>query len=368
MDIEFMPLFERMLFLLKRKGLQYTCNYIYFKVLWGKRTAFLSKILHLFESYPAYIEIEVTTRCNLRCVMCEHTYWAEPNRDMTFEQFTGIVDQFPKLKWIGLTGIGESFLHKDFLKMLRYVKERNIMVELFDTFFFIDAKTSRELLELEIDTFLISFDAATKETYEKIRVGSDFDRVVNNLRTFIRLRSGMKTPFPHIEFHFTVTRHNHHEMLQYIDFVNSLCMEDKFRIRFTRMLHSYEHTKDMFVEIPEETIREVEKKAGEIGIPVDWNADVCPDESRKSFCECVEWTMPFIFVTGDVVPCCAANEAGQRDYQRATALGNIFENSFKDIWNGDKYRELRAKLRDGTAPEPCVKCPLYVFRKARSAR
>ena len=66
------------------------------------------------------MEIEVTTRCNLKCIICEHTYWDEPNRDMSFEQFKGIVDQFPKLKWIGLTGIGESFINKDFMKMLRY--------------------------------------------------------------------------------------------------------------------------------------------------------------------------------------------------------------------------------------------------------
>jgi MoaA/NifB/PqqE/SkfB family radical SAM enzyme len=314
-------------------------------------------MLHWWEPYPSYIEIEVTTRCNLRCILCERTYWDEPNKDMSFEEFKMIGDQFPRLKWIGLTGIGESFINKDFIKMLRYVKERNIFVEIYDTFFFIDEKISNELIDLGIDIIFVSLDAATKETYEKIRVGSNFERVINNIQTFIKLRRERKAAFPRLHFHFVVNKLNYHEIPQYIELIDSFSKEEKFRIQFSRMLHEFEQTKGFFMEVPEKIIQDTEFKARDKGIPVIWNLDI--HTSKKPVYRCVEWTMPFIFVTGHVIPCCSGNEAGKRDFQKRTALGNIFEQNFKDIWNGEKYKQLRRSLKKGKVPLQCKNCCLY---------
>ncbi|MFC1755621.1 radical SAM protein, partial [Thermoproteota archaeon] len=131
--------------LIEEKGYRCAYNYIYYSAMYNTKNPFLIKLLQLLNPYPVYIEIEVTTRCNLRCIMCEHTYWKEKSQDMPFKDFKMIVDQFPHLIWIGLTGIGESFMNKDFLKMLRYVKSRKISVELFDTFYFIDNEIGQEI-------------------------------------------------------------------------------------------------------------------------------------------------------------------------------------------------------------------------------
>ncbi|MCK5628450.1 radical SAM protein, partial [Candidatus Bathyarchaeota archaeon] len=183
--------------LLREKGLRYTYNIIHFGFFWGwiRNHSNLIKMLNWFAPYPSYIEIEVTTKCNLKCIMCEHTYWNETDRDMSFEDFKGIIDQFPRLKWIGLTGIGESFLNKDFIKMLRYVKAKNIIVELYDTFYFVDGNVAEELIDLQVDNIFASIDAATKETYEKIRVGSNFERVINNVTNIFQLKKKKKVSY-----------------------------------------------------------------------------------------------------------------------------------------------------------------------------
>lgn len=360
MNFELMPIHKKLFFLLREKGLRYTYNYIYFNALWTTRHPLITKLLHRLESYPPYIEIEVTTRCNLRCILCERTYWNEPGRDMSLEQFRMIVDQFPRLKWIGLSGIGESFMNKDFMAMLSYVKSRNIMVEMYDTFYFTDERTAKELIDMEVDIIFVSLDAATKETYEKIRVGSSFERVVNNVKTLIRLKEERNAAFPRLHFHFVVNKLNYHEIPLYIELVDSLSSREKYRIQFSRMLHEFEQTKDMFMEVPENIINETQRKAQEAGIPVIWNLDASC--SKKRIDQCVEWTMPFIFVTGHVIPCCSTNEAGRRDFQKATALGNIFEQRFEDIWHGEKYTRLRKLLKEGRIPAPCVNCCLYDFR------
>lgn len=349
--------FKRLVFLLRTKGLKYTYNYIHFSLLFGTKDPLLLKFLYWLEPYPSYIEIEVTTRCGLKCIMCEHTYWKEKNRDMSFSEFKSIVDQFPGLKWIGLTGIGESFLNKDFIKMLGYVKGKDIFVELYDNFYFLDNKTIKELFELGIDKIFISLDAATKETYEKIRVGSNFGKVVNNLKTLFRLKKERKAYFPQIGFHYIVNKLNLKEIPQYIDLVHSLTNGQNTVIRFTRMLHSFKEVENLFTEIPPEIIKLSEDKAKKLGIEVDWNADV-PTE-KPSLEKCTEWTMPFVFATGDVIPCCAGNEAGNRDFQKRTALGNVFEKSFKEIWKGQKYTDLRKKLKEGKVPPACINCSLY---------
>ena len=89
---------RRIIFLLRKKGWRYAWNLIHFNLFFGTKNPLVLKLLYWLEPYPSYLEIETTTRCNLKCIMCEHTYWKEQNRDMTFEQFKYIVDQFPKFQ------------------------------------------------------------------------------------------------------------------------------------------------------------------------------------------------------------------------------------------------------------------------------
>jgi len=350
--------------LLKTKGFKYTYNRIWFHFFWSivKDYPRLLAIVSWFAPYPTYFEIEVTTKCNLKCIMCEHTYWKEPNRDMSFEQFKMIVDQFPRLKWIGMTGIGESFLNKDFVKMLEYVKKKGVYVEIFDNFYYLNEDLCRKIVELEIESVLPSIDGATKETYEKIRVGSNFDRVTENLRTLFRIKKEMKKEYPFVCFHYIVNKLNYHEMIKFLEYVHDLAQGDYIAVQYTRLLHPYTEVKDLFVEIPPETRQAVEKKAKELGIELRWNADV-PEDKPPVKC-CAAWTMPFIFVTGHVIPCCAENEAGDREFQKATSMGNIFEKSMKEIWYGKKYTELRKMLRQNKIPPACVKCPVFDLKKS----
>ena len=349
---------RRMIYLIRKQGLKVAYNKMYFYLLWAwiRNHKTLCNIYLKHTPYPRYIEVEVTTRCNLKCLMCEHTYWNEPNKDMSFDEFKYIVDQFPNLVWIGLTGIGESFVNKDFLQMIEYVKSKNITVELYDTFYFINRNTSVILINLGIDKILISLDAATKETYEKIRVGSNFDRVINNVNGLFAQKRIYKSDFPEISFHYIIIKPNIDEVLPYIDLVYSISGTTS-PIQFSQSLHNYKEINDLFIEVPEELISIAELKAKTLGIKIIWSLDVPKIKSPMN--ECVEWNMPFIFVNGDVIPCCASNESGNRENQKKLKLGNIFETSFKEIWNGELYQELRNGLLNKQIPKQCINCCIY---------
>ena len=302
----------------------------------------------------------MTTNCMLRCVMCEHTYWNIPRYDMTFEQFEKLLNQFPKLKWIGLTGIGESFLNKDFLRILELVKKRGIFVELYDNFFLIDERVSQRLVELEVDRILISMESCTKETYEKIRVGSNFDRVVTNIKRLFEIKKERGAHFPEVDFHYILMSNNAHEALPYLDLVHEITRGEPVSVQYSRMLHNFPEVANLFVEVAPSVIEQIARRGKELGISVHWNADIpgCKPSAKK----CTEWIMPFIFANGEITPCCALNEEGDREFQLRTSMGSIFSQDFQDIWSGERYRNLREGLATGRIPAPCVRCPLYEIK------
>jgi MoaA/NifB/PqqE/SkfB family radical SAM enzyme len=346
-----------LLFLLRTKGWAYTYNYIHFKLFYYTEKPFLSRLLHWLDPYPPYIEIETTTACNLRCLICEHTYWKEKNLNMSYETFKKILDQFPNLKWIGLTGIGESFLNKDFMKILKLVKSRNIYVEMFDTFFFVDQDKAKELVDLQVDKIIPSIDGATAETYNKIRVGSDFEKVTANVRGLIEYKKSRRAHFPELDFHFIINKLNVHEIPAYVDYVHDLTC-GAGHIYFTRLLHSFPEVHHLYVEnIPQGLIDEAKAKAVKYGMRVKWNINLKLDKPSTNMC--TAWVMPFVFVTGEVICCCATNEGNIRHLQKKHSFGNVFEQQFKQIWDSPRYRAFRKALAKGAAPIQCQNCCNY---------
>lgn len=306
--------------------------------------------------YPEAIEVETTTKCNLSCTICEHTYWNEKSRDMTFEEFKGIVDQFPKLKWIGLTGIGSSFLNKDYMKMLRYLKRRSIYVELFDSFTQLNKNIARELVEIGVDKICLSMDAATKETYEKIRVGANFEKVLDNVRTLLHMKKEMKTPIPEFWFHYIVNKDNVYEMPQFVELVHSLGVNKTGgSLLYWTDLLSFKEVKHLETDIPDDIWQEVLRKGKKLGIEMWWNPDFTP---HKPISKCVRFTEPFILVTGHLQPCCIINEANMRDFQKENAVCNLFEQDFRDVWRNE-YKHLRDMIHRNEIPQVCRYCRCF---------
>jgi len=57
------------------KGLKWTYNWTHFNLLWMSKDQNIIDLLYELSPYPQYIEVETTTACNLKCKICEHTYW-----------------------------------------------------------------------------------------------------------------------------------------------------------------------------------------------------------------------------------------------------------------------------------------------------
>lgn len=304
-----------------------------------------------FAPYPREIEVEVTTRCHLRCVMCEHTHWSEKAQDLSFEDFKMIVDQFPSLRFIGPTGEGSSFLNSRYLDMLAYARSRGAFIKVVESLTNISKEQMKEIIRIGVNRIVCSLDGATKETYEGIRKGASLNTVISNVATLLDLKKSMNSPLPDLTFRFIIMTTNYRELPQFIRLVRSFGAGDSINIVGTL---DFPEIEPLSIADKREYLEEVARIAREecIQIPLG------PTMTLGPITKCSMWVQPYFMIGGYVLPCCGVLMSNRRDYLRKYALGNIYEKPFREIWDSEAYRALRASVprREGPLHPLCVDC------------
>lgn len=319
------------------------------------------KCLYRLEPYPPYIEMEVTQSiCPLKCIMCELTYWNEKPIKLSFDKFKYAMDQFPELKWAGNNALGDPFTNLDYSKMVKYLDDKHVCQEVYSTTTLLKEKDMKQYTDMNTFTFFkFSMDGATKETYEKIRVNGDFDNLIANIKALDSYKKDNNKHYPEIHFHYIIMKQNVHECLDFIDLIDSLGINCS-NIMFSRLLHYFKEADHCFMEIPRALTNKLVAKGRKVGINVGFNADL--PEMKPPASECNVLSMPYIFPDGTVISCCCMNEQNRRDWQRKTAMGNIFKTRMRDIWYGKKYNKLRKMLwacKPDKAHPVCKMCNIY---------
>src|SRR5580700_10136129 len=149
------------------------------------------------EHEPVCLYLETTNRCNLLCTTCPRTYEElEPPADMSWDLFTSIVDQIPRLHRAVLHGVGEPMLVKNLPRMVRYLKDRGTYVLFNTNGTVLNDKNGRALIEAGLDELRVSLDAANAKSYRAVRGKDYFGRILKNVRAFRELqeREGKDRP------------------------------------------------------------------------------------------------------------------------------------------------------------------------------
>ena len=297
----------------------------YYKRLRRMFRSYRKKRAHL-DYLPVRLWVEPTSVCNLRCVMC-------PNKDLPKEQkgfmdfalFQKIIDEAKDFIFdVHLLHRGESLLHPDFFKMIRYAHDAGISTRFHTNGTLLDEDKARRLIEAGLDQFAFSFDGFDAETYESIRVNADFEKTVGNIRRFLEIKKemGSKKPATFIELiHFP-------DVFKKFDRAKRQAFLDRFKGLPLDRVH----------------IKELHNWAGDVG----GNED--RPKSRYTPCTFL-WHALIIFWDGAVLPC-------TQDFFGYYTLGNVRESSIREIWNNDKMVRLREKVLacDVADIETCSGC------------
>jgi radical SAM protein with 4Fe4S-binding SPASM domain len=306
-----------------------------------KSTASLARNSTFVAGRPMNVTIEQTNVCNLDCPVCETGagILGRTNGQMTLEQFKTIIDKVgAHTNTLMFYFMGEPFLNKHSYDMIRYAKQAGIpFVETCTNGDFVDPV---RLVESGLDRVSFQIGGITQETHEVYRVKGKLDRTMNNLIETIRQRK-LQGSRLQIEVGFIVMKHNEHEV------------ED-----FRRMVREIGADRAAVID---PCVRTIEQ--GVQFLPADrahWFYDenafnrgilkpkVLPDNT----CPWIYYSIA-IHVNGDVVPCC-------RDPKGEEVMGNIFRQDLDEIWNGERYRNLRARIHsDQGAVGICKLCSSY---------
>ena len=146
--------------------------------------------------YPPYLLVEPVSSCNLRCPFCFQTdksFTKKPFMGVIdFDFFKEIIDQANDLGTgaITIASRGEPTMHKKFIQMLEYVNtKKNIFeIKLNTNATFLTEKICHAIFKNNITQIVVSSDHYIKEDYERLRLGSNFEKVVKNVDMLFSIR------------------------------------------------------------------------------------------------------------------------------------------------------------------------------------
>ena len=324
------------------------------------------------EELPRQLYVEVTNRCNSLCQACVRTFRKlEPLRDIRLDEFRALVDQFPVLERVVLHGIGEPLLNADLPAMIRYLKGTHPQASvLFNSnAVLLDETWQQALIEVGLDEYRVSIDAANAADYAAIRGVDAFETVVANVREMAQ--RVQQAGHPRLSFWLTAMRENLDQLPDLVDLAASLGVREVYvqRLVLTRQgMATREHSLYRQLHARQEAaLTEAARRAAAHKLAFRASGLSSPHESLGPVAGGVRadgdmpwsacyrmWRLTYVTANGNVLPCCISPFAAQ-DYQ-ALILGNVFETPFEEIWNGERYVARRKALYTRHPLHPCESC------------
>ena len=277
--------------------------------------------------YPVSISFEPTTSCNLRCPECPSGLraFSRPTGMLNKDFFTQTIDDIHKeLLYLIFYFQGEPYLNPDFLNMVKYASSKGIYTATSTNAHYLNDAAAKRTVESGLDRLIISIDGTTQDVYAAYRKGGNLQKVIEGASNIVKWKKELKSKTPFVFFQFLVVKPNEHQ----IEDIKKLAKEigvDQVRFKTAQV---YDYVNDPNQLIPENTKYSRYLK--------NENGTYRPKNKLANSC----WKMQHANVItwdGLVVPCCFDKDAMHR-------MGNLKQESFKEIWHNNNYKQFRTEL------------------------
>jgi radical SAM protein with 4Fe4S-binding SPASM domain len=298
--------------------------------------------------WPTHLQIEPTTFCNLRCALCPVTVGLHrPGGHMDFNLYKKFIDEIGDYVFlILLWDWGEPFLNPSIYEMISYAKQKGIkLVSSTNGHLFKNREQADRLIASGLDSIIFAVDGISQETYEPYRQGGSLESVLQAIRTVVARKRDLKSKTPLINFRFIVMKHNEHEIPRLKELAKSLEV-DALTLKTLNPVNQ-----DPYSENPSQT------RIHNEFLPEDHHYRRFKYDStgqnvirvQRNACKQL-WNNPVIHWNGTVCTC-------TYDPKDKYVLGDLRQQTFKDIWHGAPYCGLRRRFRRGWNQLPlCGEC------------
>lgn len=272
----------------------------------------IDELCALKEEYPLKSEIpdnimiELTNICNLRCKMCHNRDMHRKKGFMSPGLFKKIIDQASELNIqnVGLYTVGESFLHPKILDFIKYTKQKGMKyVYITTNGQVLDNKKIEGIFDSGLDSIKFSIDAGTKSSYESIRKGAKWERLIDTIRKIRVLRDKKRSKLK-IFASYLMMKSNFDEILNFNRTFGELLDESMYS--FIYNLGGNVDVSDML----------------SVSLKEFWHP--CP----------LLWNRFIVNYEGKLTICCV-------DFEARLIYGDLKTETLKDCWNNKTMMQLR---------------------------
>ncbi|MBL8751329.1 MAG: radical SAM protein [Planctomycetes bacterium] len=182
-------------------------------------------------SHPFEIQFSAEHRCNLRCIQCnatiERDHGLVPLMDRklpqrALERFRKLLPMVPEWQWLSLTGSGEPLLSPDLPAILALLRDQPCHVVINTNGTLMTRRNAEMLVDNRLTALHFSMDGGTKETFERVRAGAKWERVLEGIRTLNAVKVEKGSSLPKVGFSCNFMRDTVDELPQLIDLAADL--------------------------------------------------------------------------------------------------------------------------------------------------
>lgn len=238
---------------------------------------------------------------------------------MEFSLFKKVIDQVRGfIEVVDLDLYGEFSFNPKWKEMIRYARSAGIFTVLNTNATLMEESVINDLMDSRLDFLNISFDGVSKEVYEKVRQGADYQKTLSHIESYLEKNKNIYT------------------VIQMIRTTETEAETEKFC--------------NMWKDSGVDSVRIKEYMAFDPD-----REELDPHRDRKykmKVAPCLFlWKNLVVCRDGSVVPCCV-------DYDNIYPLGNANEENILNIWNGKPMQKLREKHAKGEFKDVklCRKC------------
>ena len=323
---------------------------------------------------PETVQFDITNRCCNNCLCCwrNSPLLGEPNesekkakkQELPFALIKKTIKELQAMKTKNLffAGGGDPFMHPEIIGILKYAKKCKMKVFMNTNFVLVDKAKARKLVKLKIDHIHASILAGNANTYALIhpnKTEETFFKIKEILKYIAALKLQRKqhlyNPCPHIDLYYVIFNKNYMDINEMVDLAIDVKADT---LEFTPVDVVRGKTDSLLLDAKQidsvtNDVKSNAKRLEKYNIDQQVKTNI---EQYENFLKRINsvyaregryesktvvgqpcyagWTFARIAADGEVNPCLKAHKI---------SIGNIYKNSFREIWNSPREQEFRKR-------------------------
>lgn len=307
---------------------------------------------------PFRVQIDLTNKCNNNCIACwcNSPLLTEKRNDgqsLSFEKVIELIDTLKKIgtREIYLAGGGEPFMYPKILEVIRYIKKKGFVCYVNTNATLLDEQIIYELVRLKVDYLITSLWAGTRQIY-KIMHPNKNEIHFYHIEQMLKFLAKIKSRLPRVVINNVISNLNYKDIYNMVNFALEVqadaidfALVDTIPGRTDTLLLNAEQRLELSGAIENISQNmEIRKRIEIMGLMKIINRLRNPFSEEGHYDKGIidnlpcytGWIFSRILANGDVNACLKAHRY---------PVGNIYNESFRSIWNSSQQQLFRAKTR-----------------------